>query len=306
VLLNVTLLAPDGLTVVGSSSAAATLGPGGWARLAPPPVALAAAALWSPACAPDAPRRPIYTFVATLLDVASGAVLDEARQTFGVRNATFDANLGLLVNGFATKMRGASMHQDFAGTGTFVPPNVQAYRVQRLLDVGANAWRTAHNPVDSNLLDELDARGLLVWSENRFLRGFDNYVADAADMVLRDRHHPAILLWSLCNENGCGESDGWEGAPAGEQAGAMLAARFMQRMRALDSRPITANAHYTLGQNGSIMGQVDVMGLTYDYGSLEKMHAGRPGAPLLNGESASCQSDRADADGTAAGIGDGQ
>ena len=178
-----------------------------------------------------------------------------------------------------------------------MPPNVQAYRVQRLLDIGANAWRTAHNPVDSNLLDELDSRGLLVWSENRFLRDFDAYVADAGDMVQRDRNHPSIILWSLCNENGCGEADGWEGAPTNQQqAGAALAARFMAHMKTLDARPITSNAHFTLGQNGSIMGQVDVMGLTYDYGSLAKMHAGRPTAPLLNGESASCQSDRADFD----------
>ena len=296
--LAATVLAPDG-AVVGSSSVAAVLAAGGWARLSPPPVALAPAALWSPACTPDAPRRPLYTLVTTLLDAASGAVLDEVRTPFGVRNSTFDAEQGLLVNGFRVKIRGVSQHQDFAGTGTFVPPNVHAYRVQRMLDLGANAWRTAHNAVDSALLDELDARGLLVWNEARFLRGFDPYAQDAQDMVLRDRNHPSVVIWSLCNENGCGESDGWEGAPAGAQAGAALAARFMARIREVDAtRPITANAHFTLGQNGSIMGEVDVMGLTYDYASLAKMRAGRPGTPLLNGESGSCQSDRADGDAT--------
>ena len=105
-------------------------------------------------------------------------------------------------------------------------------------------------------------------------------------------------MWSLCNENGCGETGGWEGATSPDvQPGAALAARFMATMKAIDAtRPVTANAHFTLGQNGSIMGAVDVMGLTYDYGSLAKMRAGRPGTPLMNGESSSCQSDRADED----------
>jgi beta-galactosidase len=286
------VLAPGG-ALAGSTAANATLQAGGWARLTPPPVLLRGASLWSPANSPTATRRPIYTLVVTVTDSASGAVLDATNVTFGVRNVTFDADLGLFVNGFPTKLRGFSNHQDFAGTGTFVPPNVQAYRVQRVLDVGGNAWRTAHNPVDSRLLDELDARGVLVWSENRFLRDFDVYVRDAGDMVARDRNHPSIVLWSLCNENGCGEYEGFEGSPAGQLAGAMLAQRFMAHMKSLDdTRPITANPHNTLGQNGSILAVLDVMGLTYDYASLPKMHQLRPSAPLLNGESASCQSDR--------------
>jgi beta-galactosidase len=180
VTVTATVLAPSGSgAVVGSTSINATLPAGGWARLHPPPLSLPAAALWSPANSPTAPRRPLYTLVVTVTDASAessaGSLppVDEVNVTFGVRNVTFDADAGLFVNGFPHKLRGFSNHQDFAGTGTFVPPNVQAYRVQRLLETGGNAWRTAHNPVDSRLLDELDARGVMVWSENRFLRAFD-------------------------------------------------------------------------------------------------------------------------------------
>ena len=160
--LTATVRAPSG-GVVGASSMDAELPAGGWARLQPPPIALAAAALWSPAARPDAPRRPMYTLTVALLDAASGAVLDAVNVTFGVRSVAFDPSAGLTINGFPTKLRGLSIHQDFAGVGQSVPPNIQAYRVQRLLDIGANAWRCAHNPIDTNLLDELDARGVMVW-----------------------------------------------------------------------------------------------------------------------------------------------
>jgi beta-galactosidase len=322
--LTAAVVAPGG-DVLGTSSVDVSLPAGGWARLAPPPIALSEAALWSAACTPDAPRRPLYTLVTQLIDTARGLLLDSVSTSFGIRNATFDADRGLLVNGFPVKLRGLSNRecapvaqqlspsartsltapdlavradQDFAGTGTFVPPNVQAYRVQRLLDIGANAWRTAHNPVDTNLLNELDARGVLVWSESRFLRNFSDHLHDAGDHVARDRNHAAIVLWSLCNENGCGETDGWEGSTATtEMPGAMLATRYMAHMKTIDAtRPITANAHYTLGSNGSIMSVVDVMALTYDSGDLIHMREGRPGVAVLNGESASCQSDQGDDD----------
>lgn len=293
-IITCTVLAPGG-AVVGQTNASQSLASGGWARVTPPPIALSAASLWMPASTPDAPPRPLYSLVTTV--TVGGVDVDSDATTFGVRSVVFDADKGLSINGFPVKLRGLSIHENFGGLGSSVPPRIQEFRVQRALDIGANAWRCAHNPVDSRLLDATDARGLVVWEENRFLRDFDQYVKDAGDMILRDRNRPSIILWSLCNENGCGEDFGQEGAPAGEMAGAMLATRFMNYMTAIDpTRPITSNAHFTLGQNGSIQSVLPVIGLTYDYASLDKLHAGRPDAPVLNGESASCQSDRADSD----------
>lgn len=300
IIILATIVDPSGMTVGSSQSAASLSSISGWARITLPTIHLSAAALWSPANSPHALRRPLYTLTTQIFDASGATIFDSVNTTFGIRTVFFNASGGLFVNGFPQKLRGLSIHQDFAGTGQYVPPNIHAYRVQRILDIGANAWRCAHNPVDSRLLDELDARGVMVWEENRFLRPFDIYEQDAVDMVARDRNHPSIVLFSLCNENGCGEDDGWEGAPAGEQAGAMLALRFMTRMKALDDRPITANAHNTLGSNGSILSVLDVMGLTYDPADLDKIHAERPSAPLMNGESASCQSDRTDTN--AAGV----
>ena len=199
------VVAPNGTVVATTERINQVLPAGGWLRISISTLIIPSAELWSPACAPDAPRRPLYTLVTELFDDRSATALDSFNTTFGIRNVTFDASRGLFVNGFYTKLRGFSNHQDFAGTGTYVPPRVQAYRVQRILDIGGNAWRTAHNPVDSRLLDETDARGIMVWEENRMLRDWAQYVVDAGDMVARDRNRPSVLMWSLCNENACGE-----------------------------------------------------------------------------------------------------
>lgn len=47
-------------------------------------------------------------------------------------------------------------HQDFAGVGVAVPDSMQAYRVNKMKEMGANSWRTAHNPPTTRLLDETD------------------------------------------------------------------------------------------------------------------------------------------------------
>jgi hypothetical protein len=159
--LTATVLAPDGSAVGASSTPAMVLPAGGWARLQPPPILLPNASLWSPAASPTAPRRPLYTLVTSLqLAGSSSAPEDSVNTTFGIRRVVFDATAGLTVNGFPTKLRGLSMHQDFAGTGTFVPPNIQAYRLQRTLELGAatqptSCWCTQlawHFPVPWRLL----------------------------------------------------------------------------------------------------------------------------------------------------------
>ena len=60
------------------------------------------------------------------------------------------------------------------------------------------------------------------------------YLADAAAMVLRDRNHPCIIIWSLCNEGGCMQSD---------PLGGIVASAFKNTILDIDgSRPITANS----------------------------------------------------------------
>ena len=148
--------------------------------------------LWSP----DAPA--IYThqaLVRSLLDPQL-AILDTLNTTIGFRHARFDPELGFFLNRRATKIRGTANHQDFAGVGVAVPDALQTFRVRALKAIGMNAWRTAHNAPTVALLEAADREGMLVWDENHRNGQYD----EAATLVLRDRNHASVIIWSICNE----------------------------------------------------------------------------------------------------------
>lgn len=67
-----------------------------------------------------------------------------------------------------------------------------------------NAWRTSHNNVDISLLDACDELGYMVWDENHYNLASDPAVRkDVKAMVKRDRNHPSVIMWSICNEVLC-------------------------------------------------------------------------------------------------------
>lgn len=61
------------------------------------------------------------------------------------------------------------------------------------------AWRTAHNAPTEALLDAADQLGFLVWDENHRA----SQPEEAEILVRRDRNHPSVIIWSICNEKLC-------------------------------------------------------------------------------------------------------
>lgn len=195
------LIATDGVTVVGTTSVSGS----GTTTLVAPPMAVAAAELWSVA------RPYLYTLEVALSNKAGSA--DAVNTSVGIRNIAFDSERGMLVNEQVVKMRGFCEHESFTGVGGALPDRVDLLRVQQMRGVGGNAWRTSHNPPEPILLDLADRLGLLVLDENRVLatmvncvgphcRNVPQYAGDpAADMgalALRDRNHPSVFAYSLC------------------------------------------------------------------------------------------------------------
>ena len=113
-------------------------------------------------------------------------------------------------------------------------------------------------------------------------------VQNVQDMVLRDRNHPSIIIWSLCNELGCS---------ANNPNGGVLAIQFKLAVYAADSsRPVTGNTVQTPYLGGHYVDgfsmAMDVQSFSYEYDVYAKYHATAPWKAVGGGESASCPSDR--------------
>jgi len=97
-------------------------------------------------------------------------------------------------------------------------------------------------------------------------------------MVLRDRNHPSIVMWSLCNEGGCMEGDS-----KGQQVGDMFKSAILAHDK---TRPITAAMNGGWGVGLSFV--LDVQGINYNYGEYDSYRKTHPQQPLIGSETASC------------------
>lgn len=180
-----------------------------------------------------------------------GQVMDVYETIVGLREIAFDADRGFLLNGEPLKLKGFNLHQDHAGVGAAIPEALMAWRIQRLKEIGCNAYRSSHNPMTPAMLDVCDREGILVIDENRLTGINDEHLRLLEKMIRRDRNHPSVILWSCGNE---------EWGIENRIQGTRLAAAMKEHVRLLDpTRPSTlANA----GGSELIKG-VDVVGYNY-------------------------------------------
>ena len=150
-----------------------------------------------------------------------GLLLDEVCTVTGFRNVRFDSTQGFLLNGVRVKLNGVCVHHDGGCAGAAVHPQIWERRLEKLKAMGVNAVRMSHNPPDPALLDLCDRMGLMVMDEAfdewRIMKGkelgsnthesrgysewFDScHEEDMRLMLLRDRNHPSIIIWSIGNE----------------------------------------------------------------------------------------------------------
>lgn len=265
--------------VVTSASSAQELAVGTGVKVAQQ-LSLSQASLWSPA------HPHLYRLRSTVS--VAGKIVDQVTTNFGVRHVRFDPDRGLFLNGKHLKLQGVNMHQDHAGVGVAMPDRLFTWRLERLKEVGCNAVRMSHNPVTPFLLDECDRLGFLVIAENRHLG--DSYAdqvstdtravehRDLSALVMRDRNHPSIILWSLCNEQ-------WiQGSP---EAAAMARA-MKQRVHELDpTRPATAAMNGGFDSLEGMASALDVIGINYNPWVYDDVHARFPGRPIVASEIAS-------------------
>jgi len=259
--------------VVGTSSGSGSVPPYGNVTWSPAsPISLNSASLWHLVYPPLVPS--LYTLV-TVLSV-NNVPIDMHNVTFGIRETQWRNDTGFWLNGINTKILGSANHQDFAAVGVAVPDHIQYYRVWKMKEFGGNGWRTAHNPPTPALLYAADELGLLVWDENHRNGQLDQIPL----LIRRDRNHPSVVIWSICNEVLCNTND-WV-------ADALAAKALMKSIDHAGNRPVSANQNGWVGPNTPL----DVQGFDYSTTNYDQWHAEAPNIPSISSETSSAVSDR--------------
>jgi beta-galactosidase len=228
--------------------------------------------LWSP----DAPNLYVHK-VAVMVD---NRVVDTYETPFGVRTVRFDAAQGFFLNGKPLKLKGLNNHQDHAGIGMALPDSMQVYRLERMKAMGANAYRTSHHPPTPEMLDAADRLGILVLDETRQLGTYPESLDELRKMVLRDRNHPSVFLWSVGNEEWKLE---WN------ERGTEIGREVQNFVHRLDpTRRTTIAAAGSSKEGKGLSGSADVMGFNYKtQHDVDGYHASFPNTPLVMTEEGS-------------------
>jgi hypothetical protein len=166
-------------------------------------------------------RHPnLYKCLVTLESAGSA---DSYEQTFGFRVFEAKANArdeqNYYLNGKRIRLRSAIDWGYYAYRGYYATPEMAARSVNAALSIGNNMISQHRNIGDPQLIKAADQGGLLIYEEPG---GFDDSILDhvVADkdfhlittfegqliaekcrrMVLRDRNHPAVIIFNLANE----------------------------------------------------------------------------------------------------------
>ncbi|NCV09917.1 MAG: beta-galatosidase, partial [Actinobacteria bacterium] len=120
------------------------------------------------------------------------------------------------VNDQRITVRGVNRHDHHPVRGKAVTRDDMVADVVAMKQLNCNAVRTSHYPNDPAFLDLCDEYGLYVVAEANIESHAYNtslcddpaylatWLARGARMVVRDRHHPSVIFWSLGNESGFG------------------------------------------------------------------------------------------------------
>jgi beta-galactosidase len=228
----------------------------------------------------------LYEAVVEVLE--NGAVIDRVRVPFGIRTFSFDARLGFQLNGQSLKMKGACIHHDNGPLGAATIDRAEVRRVEIMKANGFNAIRTAHNPPSPAFLDACDRLGVLVMDESfdqwqmqknpeDYHRFFDDWwQRDTQSMVLRDRNHPSIVIWSIGNEI----------MEYMQPSGAELSKMQADYVRQLDpTRPVTSAIGGMRDEADPFLAPLDVAGYNYAYPLYVRDHGRHPMRVILGTES---------------------
>ncbi len=223
--------------------------------------------------------------------IADGKKADDDEVTFGIREFHFDADTGFWLNGRNIKLLGVALHSDVGALGMAAPLGAWEHRLAAMKALGANAIRTAHNPVAPEFLDLCDRMGLLVMDEmfdmwtvaknpyDYHLYFRDWYLIDTRDTVMRDRNHPSVILWSAGNEI--------HDTPNAELAKGILGPLVEEFHKDDPTRPVTQalfRPNVSHDYDDGLADLLDVVGQNYRPNEILAAHAQKPSRKIVGTE----------------------
>lgn len=158
----------------------------------------------------------LYTLVISLED-STGKLLEAKSCKVGFRSIEFSKdNSKLLINGKLTYLYGVNRPDHHPTKGKALSREDILQDVRTIKRFNFNCIRTSHYPMNPYLYDLCDEYGIYVIDEaNLETHGLGGklsndpiwtgaYLERSNRMVMRDKNHPSVIIWSLGNESGRG------------------------------------------------------------------------------------------------------
>lgn len=210
---------------------------------------------------------------------------DTYTTTVGIRSIAFTADKGFFLNGNPVKILGVCNHHDLGPLGAALNDRALERQLELLKSMGCNGIRCSHNLMAPELLDMCDRMGFLVMDEtfdcwyigkDAAPFGFQNYFREWAereitDMVLRDRNHPSVILWSIGNEI---KEQWFPGSTNGEE----LARQLTATVKKYDTTRFTTSAFNFVrdAEKKGMTAAVDVVGFNYMIDAYDEIKSKHP------------------------------
>ncbi len=261
--------------------------------------------LWST----DSPS--LYKALVTL--EVKGKVTDIYTTSFGIRSIHFDTKKGFTLNGKSIKLNGGCFHHDNGPLGSAAIDRAEERKIELLKKAGFNAIRCSHNPPSPYLLNVCDRKGMLVideafdmWERSKLtmmatvlgsqdikdiaINDYSKYFKswwqrDIQSMMLRDRNHPSIIMWSIGNEI----------PEAADSTGLRIAKNLVAEVRKYDLTRAVTEANVDIGAMTSGKGTwdiraphlalLDVVGYNYAFNLYAEHHTRYPERIMVGTES---------------------
>ena len=242
------------------------------------------------------PETPyLYKLITTIAD-SKGKVVDEKCIKTGIRTIRVTREKGFQLNGQTRKLKGVCLHHDLGPLGVAINKAALIRQIKMMKQMGCDAIRTSHNMPSQWQMDICDSLGMMVMAEsydmwiypkckNGYARFFKEWSdKDMTNLVLANRNHPSIVMWSIGNEI----------PEQGSEEGRQISVRLQGICHALDpSRPVTQGMDRAEAALRSGFAQaMEVPGFNYRVHKYQNNIEKLPQGFLLGSETASTVSSR--------------